>query len=66
MKELPKTIRIGTDGWGQPVRFTDCACGKLKGFLQLGFYISSDTEFNEDLELYLMHRIDLYSSEINK
>ena len=60
IKSIPKIIRYGTDGWGQPVRFTECECGgKQKGFLSLDFYRAKEAEDKSFLN-YLKHRIAFY------
>jgi hypothetical protein len=52
---------VGTDGWGQPVKFTECDCGgKNKGFLYLDFYTNKGEEINDGLLQYFKHRIEFY------
>jgi hypothetical protein len=55
----PKTVYGGTDGWGQPVRFSECECGKVYGWFNLGFY-RGRTEINDGFKSYLRHRINHY------
>lgn len=56
-----KRNRIGTDGWGQPVKFTDCECGsRNKGYLYLDYYTRQGEKINKDLLDYLKHRIMFY------
>lgn len=64
-KELPRAIKAGTDGYGQPVRFIYCDCGKFKGYLELGHYTRQGLEIDDGLLSYLRHRIDFYIEGIN-
>lgn len=34
----PQTVKVGTDGWGQPVRYSKCQCGHLYGWFNIGHY----------------------------
>lgn len=58
-EENPKTVYVGTDGFGQPVRYSECECGKAYGWFQLGFY-RGRTEINESFLSYLKSRITFY------
>lgn len=56
-----KRNRVGTDGWGQMVKFTECICGSSnKGYLYLDQYTRQSEEINDDLLQYLKHRINHY------
>ena len=58
---LPKRNKVGTDGYGQPVKFTNCECGStLKGYLELGFYTSQGLNVDNELLAYLRSRINFY------
>lgn len=64
---LPKVNHVGTDGWGQPVRYTDCDCGsKLKGFLQTSFYESRGQEIDASFISYMKSRIEFYYEGFSK
>jgi hypothetical protein len=54
--------RSGTDGWGQPVRFSNCSCGgKYRGWLDLNWYTrQGEKEDDPNLHSYLKGRIDYY------
>lgn len=57
----PKPVYSGTDGYGQPVRFSECDCGKVYGWFNIGFYRwKDDFEFNNSFKSYLKHRIKDY------
>ena len=57
----PKVEYSGTDGHGQPVRYSKCDCGKVYGWFNIGFYRWEDGfEFNESFKSYLKYRIELY------
>jgi hypothetical protein len=64
-KLLPKAIRFGTDGFGQPVRFADCECGKEKGFLDLSWYEYQGEVIDDKLLAYLRGRIEFYTKKDN-
>ncbi|KUP32700.1 hypothetical protein [Bacillus halotolerans] len=56
----PKIVYGGSDGFGQPVRFSECECGKVYGWLNIGFY-RDKTEINDGFKSYLRQRIKHYS-----
>jgi hypothetical protein len=57
----PKTVYGGTDGYGQPVRFSECECGSNYGWFNIGFYrYSDDFVFDEGFKSYLQSRIKHY------
>lgn len=55
---------IGTDGYGQMVKFSPCNCGSDYGWLYLHSY---DIEEGDEVELenYIKHRIGYYHREVN-
>ena len=55
-------IRLGTDGWGQPVRFDRCKCGELYGWFYISHYRNNDSKFKFDQSFkeYLQYRIKFY------
>ncbi|MFD0587620.1 hypothetical protein ACFQZE_06370 [Paenibacillus sp. GCM10027627] len=60
-KSPVKRNRFGTDGWGQPVKFTECTCGGInKGYLYLDYYTRQGELINDKLLQYLKHRINHY------
>jgi len=59
VKKEPKVDFIGTDGYGQPVRFSKCKCGDCYGWLRLDFY--SKDKLEESFLSYLKHRIKFYA-----
>lgn len=58
----PRTTKSGTDGYGQPVRYSECECGDLYGWFNIGFYRWNDDDFvfNDGFKSYLQHRIKFY------
>ncbi|MCY9757660.1 hypothetical protein M5X00_25880 [Paenibacillus alvei] len=59
-KELRRSA-LGTDGYGQPVQFTECECGSvLMGFLYLACYKRQGESLEEGFLGYLKHRIEFY------
>lgn len=59
-KEL-RSNRVGTDGYGQMVKFTECECGGVnKGYLYVDPYIKGEGEADKGLLEYLKHRIQHY------
>lgn len=60
----PKIERFGTDGWGQPVKFSTCECGELYGWFFLSHYDVDKDTIDDGLKSYLQHRIKFYSEEI--
>ncbi|PGO60579.1 hypothetical protein [Priestia megaterium] len=63
----PRTTRVGTDGYGQPVRYSECECGNHYGWFDIGYYRWKDVEINDSFKGYLQSRIKHYvRSEINE
>ena len=56
----PKVVKGGTDGYGQPVRYSECECGNLYGWFNIGFYRWKDVEINDSFKSYLKSRIRYY------
>lgn len=58
----PKTVKVGTDGYGQPVRYSDCECGEVYGWFNIYFYSRGDEDFKftDDFRKYLQWRIKYY------
>lgn len=59
IEKEPKTVYSGTDGFGQHVRFSECECGKVYGWFNLGFY-GDDKDEDDRFKSYLKHRIKYY------
>jgi hypothetical protein len=64
----PKFKYGSTDGYGQPVRFSECECGKEYGWFEIGFYRWRDNEFvfDDSFKSYLKSRINHYFRGQNK
>jgi len=57
----PKTVKFGTDGYGQIVKYSDCECGNLYGWFHIGLYRNKDDfEFDDGFKRYLQWRIRYY------
>lgn len=50
---------IGTDGFGQMVKFNSCKCGSDYGWLYTRFYDRDDFD-DDELREYIKHRIKYY------
>lgn len=57
-QEEPETKIIGNDGFGQPVRFDECDCGRYYGWFNLDFY--DEFEFDNSFRTYLKSRVSEY------
>ncbi|EJW13964.1 hypothetical protein PAV_141p00700 (plasmid) [Paenibacillus alvei DSM 29] len=65
-KELKCSV-LDTDGYGQPVQFTECECGGiLNGFLYLSFYKRKGETLDEGFFSYLKHRINFYYEDFKE
>lgn len=63
-EEEPRTVYGGSDGYGQPVRYSECECGKAYGWFNMMYYRSKGGFiFDDSFKRYLKQRIKHYYRE---